>query len=206
MKQHRLMDYKNRALLSHLNENGRMSLTQLGKKLGMSHVAARKRLQSLGVSATPKRRPRGKELVRIVPALNVNSLDLHFVIVLAEVDGAKAIQKLQKMYKRCPRLVFMGETIGSYNLLSIWFAEDLKAIQSIASSCAVRCQDEIRKSEILLTTSPTVPSHIPMTLIREDIRENEEKTPCGIDCGLCQAHEEEKCPGCPATSFYRGAL
>ncbi|MHA2271767.1 MAG: AsnC family transcriptional regulator [Candidatus Hodarchaeales archaeon] len=200
------MDEKNRALLSFLNENGRMTLTKLGERLDMSHVAARKRLRNLGISAQQTRRPRGRELVRVVPAMNINTLDLHFVTVLAEVDGARTVQKLQKIYKKCPRLVFMGESIGSYNLISIWVAEDIKAVQSVAQSCSVRFHDSIRKSEVLLTTSPNVPSHLPLTLIRDDVREATEDTPCGVDCATCHAYEEEKCPGCPSTKFYRGVL
>ncbi|MFX0115884.1 MAG: AsnC family transcriptional regulator [Candidatus Hodarchaeota archaeon] len=206
MKYHKLMDKKNRAILSYLNENGRMTLTELGEHLDMSHVAARKRLRSLGVSATQARRPRGRELVRLVPALNVNSLDLHFVTVLAEVEGAKAIQKFEKMYKKCPRLIFMSETVGNYNLISIWVAEDIKAVQSIANSCAVRCQDQIRKSEVLLATSPNIPSHVPINLVRDESREEESIAPCGIECESCHAYEQEKCPGCPSTKFYRGPL
>ncbi|MFQ5979472.1 MAG: AsnC family transcriptional regulator [Candidatus Heimdallarchaeota archaeon] len=201
------MDRKNRALLSHLNENGRMTLTKLGKFLDMSHVAARKRLKSLGISATQTRRPRGRELVRIIPALNVNSLDLHFVTVLMEVKGAKAIQKFMKTYRHCPRLVFFGETIGSYNLVSIWVAEDLKAVQSMANSCAVRNHEAIRKSEILLTASPNIPTHLPLSLVRDDVREKTDMAPCGVDCSTeCDAYTEEKCPGCPATTHYVGTL
>ena len=91
-----LIDETDRKIISILQENGRVSLTAIGKKLGLSHVSIKKRIEKLC-----------DNLVKVTAGLNTENLGFRIAIVNVEVEGHERLLKLIEKFSNCPRMVFM---------------------------------------------------------------------------------------------------
>jgi len=187
-----LIDETDKRLISLLQENGRASLIDIGKKLGLSHVSVRKRLKRLC-----------SDLIKVAAGVNVERLGFRIAIVNAEVEGYKRLSELLEKFSECPRIFFMTTTTGAYNLMTMMVAEDADTLNAIIEVCSVRAQKGIRRSEVTIGEAPIVPKHLPIKIIAEKTLED---APCGINCGECVRYKQERCLGCPATKYYRGPL
>ena len=187
-----LMDEIDKKIISLLQEDGRISLIDIGKRLGLSHVSVRKRLMKLC-----------DDLIKVAAGLDVEKLGFRIAIVNAEVEGHKRLAELLEKFSKCPRIFFMTTTTGAYNLMTMMIAEDTDTLNAIIEVCSVRAQKGIRRSEVTIGEPPIVPKHLPIKIIAEKALED---APCGINCGKCIRYNQEKCLGCPATRYYRGPL
>jgi len=188
-----IIDSTGRRLIAKLQENGRATLTELGRALGLSHVGVRARLQRLLESG----------LIRISAAVNAEKLNMKVVVVFLEVESSKRLNELVQTFKDCPRLVFMSTLIGSHNLLAILVAEDPSTLESmVMGECSLRNQKGVRRSEIYIGEAVIYPVHLPIRLVTE----RREVAPCRMRCDTCDRYQSEKCLACPATLHYRGPL
>jgi len=186
------MDHKTKLLISELEKNGRISLTKLGKKLGVSHVAIKKRLENL----------LNKNLIKISPQFNTSKLGLKIAAINIEVESYEKLKKLTSIFKECPRTFFVANTAGKFNLLVLIYAENIDTLRSILDVCCIRTQEGIRKSEVNVGEI-IHPEFFPLKIHRRD---NKKITPCGLDCSKCERFHMKKCLGCSATINYRGNL
>lgn len=186
------IDETNKRLISILQDNGRASLTDIGKKLGLSHVSVRKRLKKLS-----------ENLVKVSAGLNAEKLGVHLAIVNAEVESHERLLELIKKFTKCPRMVFMATTTGAYNLMTVMMAEDADTLNAIVEVCSVRAQKGIRRSEATIAEAPIVPKYLPIRIVADKTAED---APCGINCGKCLRYKQGKCLACPSTKYYRGLL
>ena len=146
-----------------------------------------------------------KEILKISALVNVKHLDLDAAIVLIEIEGAEAMQRLLERFKECPRVVHIFTTLGGYNIIALVVAEDRDTLESISvEKCSLRSSEGIRRSEFY----PIGNIHYsPFLSVREHLVQKERKiTPCKVDCRPCDRYKTEKCVGCPATNHYRGSL
>jgi len=186
------MDKLDKKIISILQDNGRTSLSEIGKKTGISHVGVRKRLQNLC-----------EKLVKVSAGLNAEELGFRLAIVNAEVETSKRLRELVKIFSRCPRIVFLTTTTGAYNLMTIMIAEDADTLNAIVEVCSARAQRGIRRSEATIAEAPVIPKYLPIKTVAT---KEDEDAPCGINCGKCVRYQEKKCLGCPATKYYQGPL
>jgi len=186
------MDGIDKKIIFILQEDGRTSLSSIGKELGLSHVAIMNRLKSLS------ERP-----VKVSAGLNAEYLGFRVAIVNAEVETPERLRELVAIFSKCPRIVFLTTTMGAYNLMTIMIAEDADTLNAIVEVCSVRAQKGIRRSEATIGEAPTVPKYMPIKIVAAKV---DEDAPCGINCGRCMRYQEKKCLGCPATKYYRGPL
>ena len=77
------MDEYDKKIISVLQGDGRASLTEIGKALGLSHVSVRKRLKKLC-----------DETIKVTVGLNVEKLGFHMAIINAEVEGHDRLLEL----------------------------------------------------------------------------------------------------------------
>ncbi|KXB05464.1 hypothetical protein AKJ50_00925 [candidate division MSBL1 archaeon SCGC-AAA382A13] len=182
------MDDTDKKILQLLQKNGRMPLSKIGEKIGMSHVAVRKRMKKLQ-----------KELLQINPTLNFEKLNYRLTLISIETKNDKVREELIETFQNCPRTILLLKTTGEYNLLAIMLAENQNVQESEAGKCAIRTHPGIRKSEVNTGEAPIKPKNTqytpPLT--------NKKTAPCGENCNQCQRYTEEKCLGCPATKYYR---
>jgi len=185
------MDEIDRKIIALLQEEGRMPLSEIGKRLGMSHVSVRKRLKNL------------ENVLKVSAALDATELGLRLAVVCGEAESPAKLHELIERFSQCPRMVFMAKTTGEYNLMTIMAAEDADTLSSILESCSLRAQPGIRRSEAIVAEAPVIPRHLPIKIFPEKKREI---APCGVNCSRCRRFKHKKCLGCPATKFYRGYL
>jgi DNA-binding Lrp family transcriptional regulator len=182
-------------IISQLQSDGRTTYEELAKIIGYSSMGAKKRVAKLLT----------KNILRISALVNVNELDLHAALVLIEIEGAKAMQKLLERFKECPRVVHIFTALGGYNVIALVVAENQDTLESISvEKCSLRSSEGIRRSEFYpignIHYSPFLP-------VRKYLaRKGRKMTPCNVDCRPCDRYKAEKCVGCPATSYYRGTL
>jgi Lrp/AsnC family leucine-responsive transcriptional regulator len=189
------LDTVNRKIVSQLQQDGRATLEELSKTVGLTSMGVKKRLQKLLNS----------DSLKVSAMLNPFSFKLFPAIVLLEMESAEAMQNLLNRFKDCPRVVQIFKTMGGYNLIGLVIAEDQNTLESISvEKCSLRSSSGIRRSEFYpigdIYFSPFLP-------VREHLTHKERTaTPCNVKCGPCTRYKEKKCVGCPATNHYRGTL
>lgn len=186
------MDEIDKKIISILQKDGRTSLSEIGKKIGYSHVSVRKRLKGLC-----------ENVVKVSASLNAEQLGLRFAIVNAEVETHERLRELIEMFSKCPRTVFVTTTTGAYNVMTMMVAEDADTLNAIIEVCSIRAQKGIRRSEATIGEAPIVPKYLPIKIVTN---KEMEMAPCGINCGKCLRYKNQKCLGCPATKYYHGPL
>jgi len=187
-----MMDKLDKKIVAILQDNGRASLSEIGKKVGISHVGVRKRLQNLC-----------QNVAKVSVGLSAEELGLRVAIVNAEVETPERVRELVDMFSKCPRIVFLTTTTGAYNLMTVMVAEDADTLNAIVEVCSARAQKGIRRSEATIGEAPAIPKYLPIKIVAA---KEDEDAPCGINCGKCLRYQEKKCLGCPATKYYRGPL
>ena len=188
------MDDIDKKLVSILQKNGRTSLSEIGKKLGMSHVAVSKRLDKLV----------GSNLVQITAGVNTEFLDAKIFFMGLETENMEVAERIQESYKDCPRLLMFAPVTGRYNIFAVMIAEDTWSLESIIGTCSIRTEPGVRRSESWFGNAPIYPQFIPLNLAPEST--GSAISPCGRDCGACRRYLADKCLGCPPTTVYKGKL
>lgn len=188
------MDNVDKRLLSILQENGRTSLSKIGKDLGMSHVAVSKRLDKLVNSG----------LAKVTAGVNAEAVDMKLLMIGLETENMDIADKIKEKYKNCPRLMMLAPVTGRYNLFAVMAAEDTWTLESIIGTCSLRTETGVRRSESWFGNAPILPEYFPVNLA--PAKKKGTKSPCGRDCAGCNRYTIEKCVGCPATSTYKGSL
>lgn len=188
------MDDIDKNLISILQKNGRTSLSDIGKKLGMSHVAISKRLDKLV----------GSNLVQITAGVNTEYLDAKIFFMGLETENMEVAERIQEDYKNCPRLLMLAPVTGRYNIFAVMIAEDTWSLESIIGTCSIRTEPGVRRSESWFGNAPIYPQFIPLDLAPATT--GSPISPCGRNCGTCKRYVANKCMGCPQTSVYRGKL
>jgi len=186
------MDEIDKKILALLQKDGRLSLSKIGEKIGLSHVSVRKRLKNLC-----------ENLVNVSAGLNAEQLGLRVAVVNAEIETPERLQELINKFSKCPRIVFLTTTTGAYNMMTMMVAEDADTLNAIVEVCSIRAQKGIRRSEATIGEAPIVPKYLPIKIVPN---KEAEIAPCEINCGKCLRYKNQKCLGCPATKYYRGPL
>jgi len=188
------LDDIDKKLVSILQKNGRTSLSEIGKDLGMSHVAVSKRLDKLVQS----------ELVRITAGVNAEYLDTKVLFMGLETEDMEVAERIQAKYMDCPRLLMYAPVTGRYNVFAVMVAEDTWSLESIIGTCSMRTEPGVRRSESWFGNAPISPKYLQVDLAPGN--SNSSVSPCGRDCGACKRYTADKCVGCPPTSVYKGKL
>lgn len=183
-----MLDGKDKRILQLLDKDGRISLTEIGEDLGISHVSVSKRLEKLK-----------DKLLQLKPALNFRELDYRIVLIFIETHDYETREEIIDKFSDCPRAILLMRITGEYNLLAMMLAESQDVIESEAGRCAIRCQPGIRKSEVITGEAPSKPTHIQYVPPDSKMK----IAPCGDNCDECMRYDEGKCLGCPATKYYK---
>lgn len=189
------MDDVDKKIVSQLHLDGRTTYEKLAKAIGFSSMGAKKRVDKL----------LEERIVSVSASINTAKLGLHAALVMLEIEGAEALQKLLNRFRKCPRVVNIFTTLGGYNIIALVVAENRETLDSISiEKCSLRSGGGIRRSEFI----PIGDIHYsPFLSVRKHLAHKEQGlTPCGVDCRPCNRYEAEKCVGCPATIYYRGTL
>jgi DNA-binding Lrp family transcriptional regulator len=188
------LDNVDKQLISILQRDGRVSLSEIGKELEMSHVAVSKRLDKLVK----------QDLVQVTAGVNAEELDIKLLFMGIETENMEVANRIKKKYQDCPRLLMLAPVTGRFNLFAVLAAEDTWSLESIIGTCSMRTEPGVRRSESWFGNAPVYPKYLPLELAPGN--GSKAKTPCGRNCASCGRFEEDKCVGCPPTNSYRGKL
>lgn len=194
------MDNVDKKLISILMEDGRTSLSEIGKRVvkdGMSHVAVSKRLEKLVNDDEGK-----KPIVKISAGINLEQLDMKVLFLGLETENMEVTDRIFKKYANCPRLLMLAPVTGRYNLFAVMVAEDTFSLESILGTCSIRTEDGIRRSETWFGNAPTFPEYLPVNLSPD----KKTKASCSRNCIECKRYISKKCVGCPTAIGYVGEV
>ncbi len=187
------MDDRDRKIISILQRDGKATLSEMAKEVGLSVMGVKKRLNKLLSSG-----------VKIKALLDVEKLNIIVAIIAMEVESSEALERIIEKFKDCPRIIKFFVTTGGYNLFALIFAEDYHSLESVSlERCSLRSQPGIRRFEIYPVQRIYYDALLDVKVTSD---KNREIAPCGIYCGDCKRYYEHRCLGCPATKFYRGKL
>jgi len=187
------MDEKDRKIISILQKNGKATLSEIAKEVGLSIMGVKKRLKKLMDNG-----------VKIKALLDVEKLGIIIAIIAMEVESSEALERIIEKFKDCPRIIKFFVTTGGYNLFALIFAEDYHSLESVSlERCSLRSQPGIRRFEIYPVQRIYYDGLLDVKVTSDKSREI---APCGVYCGDCKRYLEDRCSGCPATRFYRGKL
>ncbi len=184
------MDRVDLSIIEELRKDGRLSLSDLGRKIGMSHVAIRRRLKRL-IEA---------KIMKVSAELNVKTFEFKLAMVMMEVETYKKLTELVDTYIKCPRTLMILHCLGGFNLLAMMWAEDEDTLKSVLDSCSIRTREGVRRSEVCVGEL-LHPEYLSIPITSSSALEI---SPCGLDCSECKRYQENKCLGCPATRRYKG--
>ncbi|NWF96947.1 MAG: Lrp/AsnC family transcriptional regulator [Candidatus Thorarchaeota archaeon] len=188
------MDDTDKKMMSILQANGRVSLSEIGKALGMSHVAVSKRLDKL-IS---------EDMVQVTAGVNAEKLDMKILFMGLEAESLEVADRIVEKYKSCPRLLTLATVTGRYNLFAVMVAEDTWTLESIIGTCSLRTEAGIRRSESWFGNAPLQPKFLQVSLAPHQTGGT--AGPCKSDCADCKRYTSLRCVGCPCTTAYRGTV
>jgi len=181
-----LLDLK---IVSELQLDCRISITELSQRVGSSRPTVTGRL----------RRLRDEEIVLINGGLNVNKFGFKIVCVGLEVKSDESRSKVEGYLKACPRVLNIFRTPEKANLhVSAWGENDQTLNSTIESF------RDFPDVEVIYTHYLGAPIHgnvaVPITINLED------ETPCAKNCEECYRYVNDRCLGCPSTVYYKNPL
>ncbi|MCF2136121.1 MAG: Lrp/AsnC family transcriptional regulator [Candidatus Thorarchaeota archaeon] len=188
------IDNIDKEIISILLKDGRKSLSEIGNKLGMSHVAVSKRLDKMI----------NENILRVTAGVNAEKLDIKILFMGIETESSEVADRILKKYRDCPRLLVLSPVTGRYNLFAVMVVEDTWSLESVVGTCSMRTEPGVRKSESWFGNAPLVPEFLPVDLA--PAHKKDDTTPCGRKCYECSRYEMGKCVGCPPTKEYNGLL
>ena len=176
-----------------MQKDGRIPLSEIAKKAGISHVAILKRLRKL----------LERKIINVSAAIGAEEIaGSKIAVITAEVENYSRLQELIRLFQSCPRVIFLS-ALSASNLMTIVFGENMSTLESIIGVCSIRVQKGVRRSDVQIGEIPAYPKFIPIRVMSE--RESR-VAPCGALCMDCGRFKDKMCLGCPATQFYTGPL
>ena len=173
-------------IISALQQDGRMSIRDLGKIVGISHTAIRKRLRKLPIKIT---------------ALFSKDFIKGIVLVIGRLRSSSNIENILEKFYKCPRMIMFASS-GSRTYIAMMIAEEESVIDCISLDCAIKMIPEAEKVEVYILDRLYIPDYLYLKIPLEVY----DVAPCGRDCLKCRRFREGTCPGCPAVRYYRGCL
>jgi DNA-binding Lrp family transcriptional regulator len=181
------MDEKDFQIYQILQKDGRAKLTEIARKLGLTHPSVKERLDKL----------LRKREIAVKALLNIKELNFKSAVVNLQVESMEHAMKLADMFASCPRIAFVVVTTGKYNLSMVIIAESTSLLESTVEN-SIRPLKNVLSMEVSIGEAPVYP-----TFMEVKVSPNRETAPCGKRCPECYLYER-KCLGCPATVYYKG--
>lgn len=184
-----MLDQHDFKIVRQLQLDGRISTTELAKKVGLSRPTVTNRLKRLI----------NERQVLIVGGLNLEKFGIKIANVGLEVKTDETRKAVEEFLKSCPRVLDIFRTPEKANLqLRVW-GEDDQTINSTIESIR-----DLPNVEIVYTRYLGTPIHGNI-IINLGIAGKGE-TPCGRVCKNCHRFINKWCMGCPASLDYRNPL
>ena len=182
------IDDTDKKIICLLSENPQLSQAELSQQLKISQPAISARIHKLEEKGT---------LARLV-GTDIKKAQLFMAKVEITTDK---VEQLLKTLENCPLYLNCFLTSGKHNMTCLMVGENIRSIMSCVDS-RLRQNLPIKDMEFDLIVSPTRPMIVPV----KPQAERKKISPCGADCSVCTFYTDERCLGCPASTYYKGNL
>ncbi len=171
-----------------LYEEPEIGQAELSKRLKISQPAVSARLSKLKKKGT----------LTYLIGTNVKKAQLF----LARIDIAtNDVQHVLGLLDKCPLFLNAFLSSGQYNLIVFLVGENVRSLMS-CTDAHIRKDPLIRDMKFELIITPDKDFIVP---VKPYI--NKSKTsPCEKACDKCAFYSNDRCLGCPASVYYKGAL
>ena len=184
------LDDVDKKIIAMINEDWQQGLTEMGKKLGVSHTAIRSRLKRLQ-----------RDLLKVNCNLDIEKLGLKMFFICLE---ARFKSKVINHVKNCPKIICYFNTYGEYNFVLLAIAENIDTMESMIEQCFSFNFTDVTKYNVMpIANSSSICQHVRFYTNGEKSNMNcDFKT----DCINCKSYIEDRCVGCPLYKGYKGIL
>jgi len=170
-------------IIAELQRDGRLSLVELGRKVGLKHPSVRARLSRLVSS----------NVIRVQANLNLRKLGYNVAVVNAEVEDISSVTKEIARLSKCPKVVFVAVKSGDYNLMFLVMYRDIRELEAFIEK-RIRKLPRLRRFSVELDVVMK-PEFIPCDIGAVDPE-------CIKECETCELrHGVISCPGCCVPVF-----
>jgi DNA-binding Lrp family transcriptional regulator len=184
-----MLDKLDVMILEELRTDGRISVTELSKRISSSRPTITSHLDRLRKEGT----------MNITAGLNIINLGLKMALVSLKITGSESRKKFYEVMSQCPRVQTIFRTLDVANIhVGVW-GEDDSTIKSCIES--LRDLPGVGIVDAKYLGTPVV-GNVTLDLKLGDA----EVAPCGKKCTLCSQYENERCQGCPVTIYYKNPL
>jgi Lrp/AsnC family leucine-responsive transcriptional regulator len=180
------LDQKDRKILALLHDNKEISQEEIAKKVHLSQPSVAMRIKKL--------KERG--VMSYLVGMNLNKLGIYVAIVTVRTTNTT---KILHMFRDCPFFLNGFVVSGKENLMLFFAGEDLASLESMID-CRIRPDEDVQSADFTIVISSIKDFVMPIKIIERPLS----KPPCGVKYTGCQAYNENRCFGCPATSRYKG--
>ena len=182
------LDEIDKEIINALSIDGRQSLSKIGEfleesiEVSMSHTGVRKRLNKLKIN----------EVLNIQGNVNIKVLQYKAAFVLMEMKNFELVKKIIECYRDCPRVFFIAQISGQYNLILGFLGRDIDVLHRYLNHCGPTNNDGILHSAILFVSNFETPQNFPLSIFKKE----NSTLKCGNVCKNCAAFTDGTCPGC----------
>ncbi len=184
------LDDTDKKIISLINNNWEQGITNIGKKIGLSHTAVRSRLNRLQ-----------RDVINVSCNVDIEKLGLRLFLICLE---ARFKSKVVNHVTNCPKIITYFDTYGEYNFMMLAVAEDTNTMESMIEQCfSFNFTDITKYTVIPITNSPSMCQ--PLHFYSD---EEKKKMQCDFEtkCIDCDLFIKDRCVGCPLQEGYRGIL
>ena len=183
------LDHLDLRIISQLNKDARISITDLAKKVKSTRLTVSKRLKRL----------KDEKLVSIRGGLNLGEFGFRMASVGLEVTKESTRKMLEANLRNCPRVLNLFRTPEKANIHAIVWGEDEHTIKSTIESFR-----DLENVDIVYSHYLGTPIH--GNIIINLVSGGNAVTPCGKKCADCYRYNNAWCQGCPISKDYKNPL
>ena len=182
------LDKIDRQIIEALFLNGRESLTNLEKIIfktdseTMSHTGIAKRIVKL----------ENNEILKIQANTNITTLNYKAMFLLMEMRNFEEVQNIIKAYKECPRVFFLSQVTGQYNIILGVIGQNTDILNRYLNYCGPTNKKGILHSASIFVSDLILPKYLPLNFFNKESQESK----CKNICKNCEAYLDDQCGGC----------
>ncbi|TSC56159.1 MAG: hypothetical protein Greene071421_489 [Parcubacteria group bacterium Greene0714_21] len=135
-------------IISYLGENGRISFAEIGKKINLSQVAVKNRIDNL----------LGEGILTIHGVLNIDRFYTMSAAIQLEADS-KTVEKLLEKFQKKQEVYHLAKRSGRYSLGIGILAHNIENIESFVEN-EVRAMPGVKNIEVFIGELPILPKTI----------------------------------------------
>lgn len=180
------LDEKDRKILEILKNNPEISQKEIAKFVALSQPSVGARIRKMKKSGI------------LHHTYGIDMSNSGFYIFKVNLKCRKPDELLKK-FENCPFFLNGFVVAGNNNLTMMFIGEDIVSLEAIIDN-HLRRSPHVIDIDLGIIVSGKKRTVIPISIrVSQD-----DKSPCGSDCGSCEYYENKICLGCPVTGYYRG--